>query len=222
MRYLAYGDYQRAQSELNSAQRIIREAITELNRNPTRARQVFDTCLYTVRLYVETKSLAKAKRQARECRRLSLGLKPMTFRHTPEVRKLLRQVDLELTRDPHATLEIQSKPSNCLVRINGIALGCTPLSSLAIPLGDYSLQVECKPGKRGRIYPIHLSTGINKFVINTQFEHAVHSRPQLFIQYAEPKDRALHRMKDAEQLAHMLHSKGVLVPQSSHRRHTSD
>ncbi|MFW2388923.1 MAG: hypothetical protein ACN4G0_11335, partial [Polyangiales bacterium] len=67
---LAEGDHRKALEKLDAAQDISREAIEELNRNPERARRVFDTCLYTVRAVLATESESRARAVARECRQL--------------------------------------------------------------------------------------------------------------------------------------------------------
>ena len=77
---LAEGDYQKALEKLNAAQDISRASIEELNRDPERARRVFDTCLYVVRATLATESESRARSVARECRRLVPGAEPI---HAP-------------------------------------------------------------------------------------------------------------------------------------------
>ena len=155
VRYLARADYKAARRELKAAQRLADRAAAELNREAARAQQVLDTCLFMVRAYVETKNDAEARKQARECRRLVPRVEPSAFRHTPEVRELLAEVDQEMASEAPGTLEVQSTPSDCLVRINGVEFGRTPVSGIELPVGTYRMQVECEEDKRGRIHRVY-------------------------------------------------------------------
>ena len=136
VRYLARADYKAARRELKAAQQLADRAADELNREAARAQQVLDTCLFMVRAYVETKNSAEARRQARECRRLVPRVEPTAFRHTPEVRELLTEVDQEMAAEAPGTLEVQSTPAGCLARINGVEFGRTPLSNIELPVGS--------------------------------------------------------------------------------------
>ena len=95
VKYLARADYKAARRELKAAQALADRAAEELNREAARAQQVLDTCLFMVRAYLETQDPADARRQARECRHLVPRVEPSAFRHTPEVRDLLAEVDTE-------------------------------------------------------------------------------------------------------------------------------
>ena len=211
VRYLARADYRGARRELQAAQRVADRAAAELNREAARARQVLDTCLYMVRAYVETKNRADARQQARECRRLVPSVEPTAFRHTPEVRQLLAQVDEELAAEAPATLHVESEPSDCLVRINGIAFGRTPVSEVELPVGTYRLQVECNAERRGRVQPITLASGPNRVLVNARFQQVVHTRPQLYLSYRDATDEARYRMVDGERVADALNARGLLV-----------
>ena len=183
VRYLARADYKAARRELKAAQRLADRAAAELNREAARAQQVLDTCLLMVRAYVETKNNAEARRQARECRRLVPRVEPSAFRHTPEVRDLLAEVDEEMASEAPGTLEVQSTPSDCLVRINGVGFGRTPLSDVDLPVGAYRLQVECEEAHRGRIHRVGIASGENVFMFDGALERAVRTRPVLHFEY---------------------------------------
>ncbi len=210
VRYLARADYKAARRELRAAQRLADRAAAELNREAARAQQVLDTCLYMVRAYVETKSHAEARRQARECRQLVPRVEPTAFRHTPEVRELLAKVDAEMAAEAPGNLEVRSTPPGCLVRINGIEFGRTPLSSIELPVGMYRLQVECDEGQRGRIHRVEVVSGTNELVFDAGLERAVRTRPVLHLRYASPNAWA-KRMSDARAAASVLGSGRVLV-----------
>lgn len=211
VKYLARADYKAARRELKAAQRLADRAAAELNREAARAQQVLDTCLFMVRAYVETKNNAEARRQARECRRLVPRVEPTAFRHTPEVRDLLAEVDQEMAAEAPGMLEVRSTPSDCLVRINGIQFGRTPLSDVDLPVGTYRLQVECEPEHRGRIHRVAVEGGKNTVVFDAAFELAVRTRPVLHLQYASPEAWMVRRMRDAEQVASKLGGADLLV-----------
>ena len=211
VRYLARADYRGARRELQAAQRVADRAAAELNREAARARQVLDTCLYMVRAYVETKNRADARQQARECRRLVPSVEPTAFRHTPEVRQLLGQVDEELAAEAPGTLQVESEPSGCLVRINGIAFGQTPVNEIELPIGTYRLQVECNAERRARVQPITLVSGPNHVLVDARFQQVVHTRPELYLSYPDARDEARYRMVDGQKVADALNAKGLLV-----------
>ena len=210
VRYLARADYRAARRELKAAQRLADRAAAELNREAARAQQVLDTCLFMVRAYVETKNTAEARRQARECRRLVPRVEPSAFRHTPEVRDLLAEVDEEMASEAPGTLEVQSSPSDCLLRINGVGFGRTPLSEIELPVGTYRIQVECEEEQRGRIHRVAITSGPNVLEFDAALERAVRTRPVLHLEYDSPAAWE-QRMDQARQVASTLGGTAVLV-----------
>jgi hypothetical protein len=211
---LARADYKAARRELKAAQRLADRAAAELNREAARAQQVLDTCLFMVRAYVETKNNAEARRQARECRRLVPRVEPSAFRHTPEVRDLLARVDEEMASEAPGRLEVHSTPSDCLVRINGVQFGRTPLSDIELPVGAYRMQVECEENQRGRIHRISIVSGANMFAFDEALERAVRTRPVLHLEYGAPGDWG-QRMDHANQITAILGGANVLVVSGS-------
>jgi hypothetical protein len=210
VRYLARADYKAARRELKAAQRLADRAAAELNREAARAQQVLDTCLFMVRAYVETKNGVEARKQARECRRLVPRVQPTAFRHTPEVRELLTEVDEQMASEAPGTLEVQSTPPDCLVRINGIEFGRTPLLGIELPVGAYRMQVECEEAHRGRIHRVGISSGPNLLEFDAALERAVRTRPVLHLQYDSAQAWA-QRMDHARQIGSILGGANVLV-----------
>jgi len=210
VRYLARADYKAARRELKAAQRLADRAAAELNREAARAQQVLDTCLFMVRAYVETKNNAEARRQARECRRLVPRVEPSAFRHTPEVRELLAEVDEEMASEAPGMLAVQSTPANCLMRINGVEFGRTPLSDIELPVGTYRMQVECEEEKRGRIHRVGIDSGENAFTFDAALERAVRTRPVLHLQYESPQAWS-RRVEHGSEVASILGGANVLV-----------
>ena len=210
VRYLARADYKAARRELKAAQRLANRAAAELNREAARAQQVLDTCLFMVRAYVETNNDAEARKQARECRRLVPRVEPTAFRHTPEVRELLAEVDQEMESEAPGELEVRSTPSDCVVRINGVEFGRTPLSGIELPVGTYRMQVECEDDQRGRIHRVGVSSGPNLLEFNAALERAVRTRPVLHLQY-DSHEAWSERMEQASELGSILGGADVLV-----------
>ena len=220
VRYLARADYKAARRELKAAQRLADRAAEELNREAARAQQVLDTCLFMVRAYVETKNNAAARRQARECRQLVPRVEPSAFRHTPEVRALLAEVDAEMAAEAPGTLAVTSTPADCLVRINGVEFGRTPLSGIELPVGTYRLQVECEEDQRGRIHRVAVVSGENVFSFDGGLERAVRTRPVLHLRY-ESTDAWAQRMSHAGRVATTLgggHALAVSSPSNNRVR----
>ncbi len=210
VRYLARADYKAARRELKAAQRLADRAAAELNREAARAQQVLDTCLFMVRAYVETKNDTEARKQARACRRLVPRVEPSAFRHTPEVRELLAQVDQEMASEAPGTLEVRSTPPDCLVRINGVEFGRTPVSGIELPVGTYRMQVECEDDKRGRIHRIGVASGPNLLEFDAALERAVRTRPVLHLEYGS-HEAWLQRMDQASEVGRILGGANILV-----------
>lgn len=210
VRYLARADYKAARRALKAAQRLADRAAEELNREAARAQQVLDTCLFMVRAHVETQNEGEARQQARECRQLVPRVEPSAFRHTPEVRALLAEVDAQIAAEAPGTLEVTSEPSGCLVRVNGVELGRSPVSDIELPVGTYRLQVECDEGRRGRIHRMSVVSGPNVFAFDAKLEAAVRTRPVLHLQYASREDWA-ERTEHVRDLAGVLGADEALV-----------
>ncbi len=195
VRHLAHADYAAAREALLQAQQLSERAAAELNREETRARQVLDTCLYEVRAYVETNDPRAASR-AMECRRLVPRISPSPYNHTPEVVELLGRVDRELAAAPPGSLHLDSEPSHCAVRLNGIELGATPFVSADLATGEYRVQVECASA-RGRVHRIRLGEGTSTVRIDTRFDGVIRSDTVLRLAYASAEDADAQRLADA-------------------------
>jgi hypothetical protein len=210
VRFLARADYKAARRELKAAQGLADRAAEELNREAARAQQVLDTCLFMVRAYLETRDSGEARRQARECRQLVPRVEPSAFRHTPEVRDLLAEVDAEIAAEAPGILEVTSAPTGCLVRINGVAFERTPLAEVELPAGTYRIQVECSPPARGRIHRVSVASGSNHFFVDGVVDQVVRTQPMLHFEYAALED-SVARMKHAAVVADVLGDSAPLV-----------
>jgi len=197
---LAEGDYKRALEKLSAAQDLSRSAIEELNRDPEQARRVFDTCLYVVRAALATESKSRARALARECRQLVPRAEPSPYMHPPEVTDLLGQIDSLQNRQTGA-LRLESSPTGCAARLNGVLLGETPVSIGKLFPGQYRVQVECDPSKRGRVHFVTVGAGRTERQVDSRFDDTVESRPSLHLRYTNIADELEHGASDAQRIA---------------------
>jgi hypothetical protein len=194
---LADEDYAGAREALRHAQELSERAAAEMSREEARARQVLDTCLYGVRAYVEQQD-PRAEEQALDCRRLVPRIAPTPNIHTPEVAELLSRVDRRLTSAHHGPLHVESQPSGCSVRLNGVLLGATPFVSEQLADGAYRVQVECGEGRRGRIHRVALPESGEVVVrVDARLDAAVRSDDVLRLEYDHADDAEVHRRADA-------------------------
>lgn len=211
VRNLARADYEAARSDLLEAQELSVEAAEELNRESARARQVLDTCLYMVRALIETNDEPRAEAQARECRRLVPRSEPSAFRHTPEVRELLARVDETMAAEPPGRLRVESTPSGCTVRLNGLEFGQTPFVMEDLARGEYRVQVECDSAARGRVRRVRLDDAEANLTIDARLDSAVSSRPTLHLRYEDSSLASPRRLPDALRVAHSLGASSVVL-----------
>lgn len=197
---LAEGNYRRALEELNSAQAISRESIEALSREPERARRVFDTCLYIVRAELATQSESRARTVARECRQLVPRGEPSPQMHPPAVTDLLEQVDAQQSKQT-GELRVESTPSGCAARLNGLLLGETPVSIGNLFPGEYRLQVECRSDAPARVQAVTVGAGKTTRRVDSRFDEALQTRQGVSLAYPDATDAREHQAIDARRLA---------------------
>lgn len=207
---LAEGSYDKALDKLNSAQAISRQAIEELNRDPERSRRVFDTCLYIVRAELATQSASHARAVARECRQLVPRGQPSPQMHPPAVTGLLDQVDA-LQGKQTGELRVESSPSGCAARLNGLLLGETPVSVGDLFPGNYRLQVECGTETRGRVHAVTIGVGKTLQRVDGRFDEVIESRPSLSLGYPNASEERDHRVLDARRLALEIGASAIVL-----------
>jgi hypothetical protein len=207
---LAEGDYKKALERLNAAQDLSRKAIEELNREPERARRVFDTCLYVVRATLATEPESRARAVARECRQLVPRAEPSPYMHPPVVTDLLSQIDA-LQAKQTGELRVASSPPGCAARLNGVFLGETPVSIGDLFPGTYRVQVECDPAKRGRVHFVTVGAGRTERHVDARFDDSVASRSFLHLRYANAADEQAHRVADVLRIADGVGASAVVA-----------
>ncbi|MEM8609270.1 MAG: PEGA domain-containing protein [Myxococcota bacterium] len=210
IRNLAEGDYATALDQLKEAQALSRDAAEELNRQQERATRTLDTCLYMVRVLLDTGAESQAKSMVQECRRLVPRTAPTKYMHPPEVRKLLSEVDA--TRRSRARrIEVTSNPEGCAVRVNGVILGKTPITLRDLFPGRYRVQVECDPDRRGRVHVVDLTTSSETLSVDARFDRTVSTKPSLHLDYASTEDEERYRLGDAAAVAEVVPAETVLL-----------
>lgn len=216
LHFLSRGDYPSARRALLEAQAISDRAAYALNRESIRARQVLDTCLFVVRAAIETGDTAAAEAQTRGCRRLVPRIQASPYTHTPEVRALVARIDTELARESTGELVVESEPSGCIVRINGVHFGQTPLRTRELPHGEYRVQVECDETLPGRVHTLVLGADDSRIRVDTDFDRAVRARPHLALAYPAAELVEARAAEDVRDLSRVVGVPVVLVRRSPH------
>lgn len=177
---LAKGNHAMALEHLERAKQLTRSAIEELNREPLRAQRVLDTCLYMVRALLETNDAVGARAHVAECVLLVPRGEPATLMHPPLVSALYERTRNAGRRNA-ASLLVESAPSGCGVRINGVLFGETPLETNELSKGDYAVQVECDGTRRGRIHPAKVGSETTKIFVDTPSDRTQPARVVVLI-----------------------------------------
>jgi hypothetical protein len=200
---LASGDYAEALEVLDAAQELSRSAREELNRDPARAQKALDTCLYIVRALLETGSESLANRQAQECRQLVLVGEPTSRMHPPNVLRSLAQIDAARAKQT-GQIRVESEPSDCPVRINGVMLGNTPFEMKGLFPGRYRVQVECEKGHPSRVHRASVGFARTDVFIDVGFDAVVRTRPVLHLRHSDGADATWNQTANAERIAELV------------------
>jgi hypothetical protein len=207
---LAKGDRATALEQLRQAQEFSHAATEALNREQELSRRVLDTCLFMVRALLETNSESRARAMAEDCRRLVPRGDPSAFMHPPAVMEALDRVD-ESRADQTGSLRVNSLPTACAVRVNGVMLGETPFEIRDLFPGRYRVQVECEPDQRGRVHTADVIAGPTEVFVDLRFDRAIETDPGLHLHYASPSDQETHRLSDAEEIAEVVPASALLL-----------
>lgn len=202
-------EHSKALEVLRQAQALIDDAIAELNRSKTQAQNVLDTCLYMVRALHDAGDGTQAKEQARACVRLVPVGEADPRKHPPEIVALYEEASRP---GPGKTgsLSVNSEPQGCDVRINGLRLGQTPFTMTDLYPGDYQVQVECDPDRRGRLHQATIGTQGTEIFVDVELERAVRTEPLLRLRYAH-EPAAERQLRDARDIAELLQVEAVVL-----------
>ncbi|MBT8467463.1 MAG: PEGA domain-containing protein [Deltaproteobacteria bacterium] len=209
LRELALGDSARALEGLEAAQEFARSNLVSLNRDTTGAQAVLDTCLYLLRALVESGDEDVAARQARECVRMAPSGTPSRQMHPPTVVEIYEEA---LTPGPAraSTLLVESEPSNCPLRINGMLAGKTPFQLTDLYPGRYAVQVECEPNEPSPVHTVEVPRGSKSLFVFDRFDRSVRTTPLLHLRYEDPPE-PLRLARDARDVARALPASAVVV-----------
>jgi hypothetical protein len=213
VRQLAHGEYASALSLLEEAQGRSDAILAELNRDPKRARTVLDTCLYMVRAFLVTGDEEQARAQAKECVRMSPRTEPTGYMHPPVVAKVYEQASRP-GPEHTGSLLVESEPSDCALRVNGVLIGNTPFEMTDLYPGEYRAQVECGPDAPGRVHWVDVSRGRTNLFVIDRFDQAVRTTPILHLRYESSPDER-QRPRDARQFAGVLPAAAVVLASMS-------
>jgi hypothetical protein len=206
---LARGQYAEALDQLDEAQRLSRSAPEALNRDPKRAEKVLGTCLYVVRGLLATGSILLAEQLAQECRQLVLQGTPSPAMHPPNVLETLGRVDAGRAEQKGA-LYVESRPSGCSVRVNGLQVGETPVDVGQLYPGRYRVQVECAEGEAGRVHTADVGFAQTDVFVDARFDSVVRTKPLLSLRYPDTGEGAQHQLGDAERITAIVPA-GALI-----------
>jgi len=209
LQLLVVREHAKALEVLRAAQALIDEAIAELNRTKTQAQNVLDTCLYMVRALHDIGDRTRAQEQARECVRLVPVGEADPRKHPPEIVGLHEEAS-QPGPGKTGSLSVNSKPQGCDVRINGLRLGQTPFTTTDLYPGDYQVQVECDPGRRGRVHQATIGTQRTEVFVDVELDRAVRTEPLLRLRYAR-EPTAERQLRDAGAIAELLQVEAVVL-----------
>jgi len=209
LRLLALGEHAAALAELRDVQAFSRHALETLNRDPAGAQVVLDTCLYLLRALIETGDEPGATAQAQRCVHMVPSGEPSYRMHPPMV---LDRYEAARAPGPGHTsaLLVESQPSQCPLRVNGVLLGETPLEVPDLYPGEYRVQVECQPGAPGRVHTVEVPRGNTSLFVFDYLDRAVRFDPVLHLQYDEPTDTQ-QLVRDGRYVARTLPASAVVV-----------
>lgn len=206
---LAAGKYEDALPGLDEAHAFSRGALETLNRDPTRAQTVLDTCLFLVRALAGIGEQREAARQAQQCAAMSPGMQPGTFKHPPNVTELFQQAK----EDPSArrgALLVESDPPDCTLYVNGEAAGQTPTQVTGLFPGEYRVQVECDAEQPAPVHVIDLGAGLQTIFVFDVFDRAVALEPTLHLDYETPPEQQT-LIRHTRELARVLSATSVVL-----------
>lgn len=209
VRQLAHGEYASALSLLEEAQGRSDAISAELNRDPKRARTVLDTCLYMVRALLVTGDEEQARTQAEQCVRMVPGTEPTGYMHPPIVAKVYEQASQPGPAHTGSLL-VESEPSDCELRVNGVLVGNTPFEMTDLYPGEYHAQVECSPDAPSRVHRVNVSRGRTNLFVVDRFDQAVRTTPVLHLRYESSPDER-QRPRDARAFATVLPATAVVL-----------
>jgi hypothetical protein len=203
-RHLAFGEVTQAQQAIEPIYALSGPARDSLNRDPRRARSIFDVCTTTAYLMERQGQHAPALRQMLECARSFPGFRPDSRSSPPELHEVFEHAQHQLGQEQSSSLIVQGKGARgCLVRLNGLELGKAPFNLGDLHAGIARVQLECQ-GEPGRIHVLDARPGENRVEIDPAFDAALHSRDAVWLEYDDDDERARRADADLSALQRVL------------------
>ena len=135
-------------------------------------------CGYYVRAHLHGSGESEARQRVRQCLALVPGF-TLGERHPPNVRELYAQE----RRDLRGAIVVSSSPDDpptCTVRVGGRDIGRTPTARVAVPPGDYRVQVECSD-RPGRVHRVHVERAPVELTIRATLDDALRTEPPALV-----------------------------------------
>lgn len=195
------GDWPESLAALRRVLRASEKAVESVNRRPVSAKTLWEACLLTTYVLQRSGDASGARAQARACRLLSptAELDPEKKLHPKLVYDLLGEADAAIAAERQRPLRIRSKPEGAVARVNGQLLvqSRTP-AALEHPAAEtYRVQVECTPGRAGRVHLVR--AGAESLDIDCGLERALNTESGgLFLDYrdADETDAEVRMRRD--------------------------
>ena len=168
-------DWSLALERLRGAMARATNGLEATNRNQRTSEQLFQACLLTVQVTMESGNRAAARGQALDCIVQSPNMERGATSHAyaPIVEELLLEAQQDLAQQQAGPIGVESAPSGCAVRVNGRRVGVTPFAFQNPARRPYRIQVECDSERAGRVHLVTPTDGPSHLLVDARFEDAV-------------------------------------------------
>jgi hypothetical protein len=209
--HVATGHSERARQSVRVVLERAEQALESLNREADAARNVLNACLYLVRAMLESGNRDAAHEHVLECRRLVPDITADPHDHPPNVLRLLREAELDMSTAGTGSLRVLSRPTGCRTYVNGRKLGTTPFLLRRLPPGEYRVQAECAPDTPARVHRVVLAAEPTTVRIDARFDAAVRTDTGLQLTYPDTASSNEHRLADSLRVARITRAATVLL-----------
>ncbi len=181
LRLVAAGRFAETVSRSEALLTEAQGALVALSRNAPVLEHLGNLCGYRLRALLESRQQGPAQDAARACLQMLPGYEWTDRLHPPEVLALVRT-----TREALAgALVVRGSaddPPGCAIRVQGRRIGETPSARVAVPPGDYVVQLECGDGP-GRVHRAHVEAAPVELAVRASLDQALHTRPTVALVY---------------------------------------
>ncbi|MDQ3034957.1 MAG: PEGA domain-containing protein [Myxococcota bacterium] len=194
-----------------------RPHLEAIGRDDRASQNMTNICLFVVRAHLDARRAEDARMQVLECLSQSPDLEePNATMHPPEVVELVMQQRRGLpSRSSLVVRGTETDPAGCVVRVNGRAIGATPMIERALPAGRYAVQVECRPGAPSRVHVARVDGAQpTELTIDGRFDSTLAVDPAsgtITLAYSDPSARTEMLEDDVARIARMTEAAHVLA-----------